>query len=62
MQNLIHPELARAHREHCLRSARRRRPTKGPRAPGRLRQGTARLLITAGERLEGEPRRSARPA
>ena len=60
--HLIHPELVQAHRDACLRSARRRRPVRGPRAPGRLRLGAAHVLVIAAERLDGEPRRSARHA
>ena len=60
--HLIHPELVHAHRDACMRSARRRRPIRGPRAPGRLRLRAAHVLVVAAQRLEGEPRQSARHA
>jgi len=56
MQNLIHPELARSHRDECLRRARRRRFVRGPRAPG-LRPRVARALASAAERLDAEAAR-----
>lgn len=61
MQNLIHPELARAHRMECLRRARRRRPVREPRAPG-LRPRVAQVLLAAAERLDAEAVRPAKRA